>query len=673
MQSAFGGPARPQSPTTNPTVDENYTLQGLNQRDPDAIITNGETYFTINSREYARNDGEQRVANRMRQGSSFLSVPVGETLNVENVGIATFDYPITNTTVIGFPFTVTASGALTRMDFNLKKAVGSTGHILIEIYTANGASPNVLIAESSILSTGLTTAYQFLTARFIDAPSVVNGTTYYAVIYVQDNGVGPYYIQGTAGTGALTIFFTGNKTTGQKITGQGSFAAAFQYKSYISTAGGVQGYNLRYPSNAVNLILFAQLGKLYSTSIGSSATTLIDSSLSSSAQNIRFTQVDDMTVYLDGVNPARYWDGTNSPANLAGVPSTAPLNLITWKNYLFFQTGPTRWDFSDLNNFTSYDSVNFFYVGTPLSADHCTAAIVFADNLTLFTHNTKYLVLAGASASIATFTYKEAVGTKGAVSQEAICSDASAVYFISDDGNLYSWNGVRDTLLSDKLQPELSAIEDKSKIRLDFYRNQLRLYYPKSPSNINNQMLLYDLELDQWFMDTAHPVAGSTNLYLDNQQLVEFSSIVGAVYYGENGFSDLGKALAWKYWTNYKTYAYRRRNGQTFGGGSAKKRIKRFHPVVRTEDAEYTMYVGKDMDFADLPDMREYIITGGGATWGNFVWGDGTKYGQAGQISGLSGMSGRGLHIQYRFERTGVDTPAELYGYISQYKLGRQK
>lgn len=684
MQSAFGA-SRPNTPFVNPAVDENYTLQGLNLRDPDAIITDGETSFTINSREYARNPNEQRVANRMRQGSAFLSTPVGQAENVSNTATGTGDCLIQNVSTIvegivnvatypvAQPFTPSSEGALTRLDLQLKTIGPATGHLLIEIYTDNDGVPGILIAESSVLANSISSTYGYVPAYFIDAPILTEGQQYWWIVYVQDNGIGPYYIEQTAGSEALVLTMVGNKTTGQTIGSSTALGVNLTYKTYLSTPGGIQGSTLRYPSNDVNLIMFAQLGKLYSVDYEVGTPTLIDSSLSSSAENIRFAQVDDWTVYVDGVNPARYWDGTNPPANLGGVPSAAPLNLITWKNYLFFQTGPTRVDFSDINNFISYPDVNYFYVGTPLSADHITGWVVFHDNLTIFTHTTKYLVLAGSTASISTFTYKEAVGTRGAVSQEAMTADANFVYFISDDGNLYAWNGAKDTLLSDKLQPVLSAIEDKTKIRLDYYRNQIRIYYPTSPSNTSDTMLLYDLQLAQWFMDTGHPVNSSTNLYLDDQQLIEFSSLVGAVYFGEAQFSDLGKAIAWKYHTNYKTYAYRRRNGQTFGGGSAKKRIKRFHPVVRTEDAEYIMYVGKDMDFANTPDMREYIISGGGAEWGAFVWNDGTTWGQEGQVSNLSGMSGRGLHIQYRFERTGVETPAELYGYISQYKLGRQK
>lgn len=663
MQSLFTSP-RPNAQITNASVDETYTLAGLNLRDPDEIMTGGETYFTINSRMFARNDDESRVANRTRKGAGFLNTAVGETANVSNAGTSTGDASFTTTQRLAQPFTPNASGCLTTWKPNIKKASGATGHVIIEIYSDVGGFPGVLLAQSSILASSITTAYQDLPAYFIEAPTMTSSTQYWAVYYIQDNGSGSYYINQTAGSVALLSIDSGSSWS--------SLGVSTRYKSYISTTGKVQGYHLRYPSTASglsNLILFAQNGNIYSTTKAGATPTLVDSGLSTTAP-IRFAQVDDMTIWVDGTHAARWWDGINSPLNMPGVPSTNPSNVIIWQNRAFFMTDVTRVDFSDLNNFTSFTSTNFFYIGSPKSPDHMTGWIVFQDNLTVFTHETKYLVI---GSNISNFTFKEAVGTKGTVSQESMCSDRNSVYFIADDGNDYAWNGATDTLLSDKVQPELSGIVDKTQIRQDVYRNQLRLYYAKAPSSFSNQMLLYDLELQQWFMDTSHPVVGSTSLYLDNQQLIEFSSLGGQVFFGEIQFSDLGRKLDWKYWTNYKGYSYRRRTGQTFGGGSAKKRIKRFHPVVRTEDSDYTMLVGKDMDFNNTPDMREYIISGGGAKWGQFVWGDGTRWGKQEQISNLSGMSGRGKYIQYRFERSGVETPAELYGYISQYKVGSQR
>lgn len=664
---------RPKAPIAPAIVDENYGLAGLNLRDPDAIMPAGESPWTINSRMYARNDGDQRVANRTRKGAAHLCTPVGQAANVYNTATNTADLAVSPTRLIAQPFTPSATGALTRLDLNLKNSTSATGHIIIEIYSdASGVPSTTMLAQSSILGNNVTTAYSFLTAYFIDAPTLTSGTQYWIVVYVQDNGTGSYYLNQTAGSGALDLLSTTGGSTWSSLN------CWVQYKTYLSTAGGVKGFTARYPSNQVNKILFAQNGGLYYTDKSTGAVTELDSSVNSSASNMRFEQVDDNTIYVNGLDAAKWWDGTDAPTVIPNVPSSAPSNVISWQNRLFFMTGPTRVDFSDLADPSTYPSVNFFYVPTPKSADHMAAWQIFQDHLVILTHNSKHII---AGSDISNFTRKEAVGTKGAVSQEATCVDHNYIYFMSADKQIYRFNGNVDQLISDKVQPQLQGISDVSKVRLSVYRNQLRVYFPYSPSGTTNQCLVLDMtmpssdKLGQWFLDTDHAVCGSTALTGDgdNNELIEFSSLVGRVYYGETQYSDLGRMLDYKYWTNYKTYMYRMRSGRTLGGASSKKRVKRFHPVVRTEDADYTLSVGKDMDFNNTPDMRAWVVSGGGATWGSFKWADGTKWGKAGQVQTLSGMSGRGWHLQYRFERKGVETPVELYGYIAQFKVGRQK
>ena len=665
MQSQFASSTRPNAQLTTPSVDETYSLAGLNLRDPDAIMPPGESPWTINSRMFAREDNEARVSSRMRQGASHLSSPVGSTANVSNVGTPISDLAFTTTHIIAVPITFSSGGAFTRLDTEIKSDGTSSGHVIVNIYTNSGGFPGTLIAESSIYSSGITSTYQYLTSYFIDAPTVT-ATLYWAVYYIQDNGAGSYYLNQTA-AGATQSLSSDNAATSWSNVNSLS-----RYKTYLSTAAPVKGFNLRYPSTGSNLIMMAQLGSIYSTNKNTGTITTVDSGLSTLAPKVRFEQWDDKTIWVNGVNNARWWDNVTSPVDIPNQPTVPGVakNCLIWQNRLFLQTDTTRYDFSNLGDPTTYDPVNFFYVPSPKSPDHIAGHIVFQDNMLILTQNSKHTII---GSDISTFTRKEAVGTKGAVSQEAICADHNYVYFMAPDKQIYRYNGVNDQLLSDKVQPELQSISDVSTVRLSIYRNQLRIYYAKAPSPNANMMLMYDLVLQQWFLDTDHMCGGSASLYLDNNELVEFSSLVGRVYYGETQFSDLGKALDYKYWTNYKSYAYRRRTGQTFGGGSAKKRIKRFHPVVRTVDADYTLSVGKDMDFANAPDMRAYIVAGGGAKWGHFVWADGTKWGKTSQVDGLASMSGRGRHIQYRFERKGVETPPEIYGYISQYRVGTQK
>lgn len=667
MQSAFTPPRPRPGVTANPAVEETYDLAGLNLKDPDEIMPAGESPWTINSRMYARNDQESRVANRTRKGASYLSTPVGEALNVVNTASNTGDVEFSVTTAVAQPFTPNASGPMSRLDLKIKKdASGSTGHVIVEIRADNSGLPGTdIIAQSSILNSSITTSYQYLPVYLIDTPALISGTQYWIYVYTQDNGSGNYYLDQTAATGAYS-------TTDGAVSFT-TLGHSFNFKTYLSTSGTIRGFTTRYPSDPTkNLIIFAQGDKIYSVPKTGGVPTVIDSGLDNSSKPVRFAQFNDKTIWVNGANNARWWDGTNPATDIGGgAPNnTAPFDVMVWQNRVFLMSANNRVDFSDLNDPISYTSTNFFYVPAPLSPDHMTGWRIFQDRLVIFTHETKHIII---GSDISTFTRKEAVGTKGAVSQEAMDADRNFVYFMADDKQVYAYNGATDALLSEKLQPEFQSISDVSKVRIHVYRNQVRVYYPKSPSSTNNRMALYDLELKQWFLDTDHPVSGSAELYLDDNELVEFHAVVGQVMFGETQFSDLGKKIDWKFWTPYKTYAYRRRTGQTFGGGSAKKRIKRFRPVVRITEAPFNMLVGKDMDFANDPDMRIYSVSGTGAVWGGWVYGDGTKYGTTRQIQNRAGMSGRGQYIQYRFERSGVETPVELYGYIAMYKVGRQK
>lgn len=667
MQSAFSGARSGSTATSNAAADEFYGLRGLNLRDPDEEMLAGETPYTINSRMYARNDGESQVSNRTRLGASHFSDVAGATANVSNVATNTGDLAFSTEITIAQPFTPTVSGPLTELAVDLKEIGAAGGHVIVELYTDLAGVPSLtMIGQSAIYNSSIATTYQFINCYFMDAPIVSSGTQYWIIVYIQDNGSGNYYLNQTAAPGAMRTIGTAGAWS--------SLGVSFHYKTYISTSGGVIGYTARYPQDSSkNAVLFAQNGKLLSTSIGTPTITTVDSTVNTSAVALRFDQSGDKTIYTDGFSYAKQYDGT-TVSNIPNAPTTNPNNILCWQNRVFLMTG-NRVDFSELGDMTTWPSTNFFYIPitTPLAADHPSAWKIFQNNMVVWTHITKYLVV---GSNISNFTYKEVVGTKGAVSQEAVAADRNFCYFMAPDKQIYRWagSGSDDQLLSDKVQPILQGIVDPTKVRMNVYRNQLRVYFPTSPSATNDTTLIYDIELQEWFMDTDHQVAGAADLYLDKgDPLVEFSSVVGAVYYGETQYSDLGKMIDWKYWTNYKTYGYRRRNGQTFGGASAKKRIKRFRPIIRTADADYTMLVGKDMDFANNPDMREYIVASGGAKWGQFVWGDGTKFGKTRSVQNAAGMSGRGFHIQFRLERKGVETPVELYGYVALYRMGTQK
>lgn len=656
MRSAFGRQRRVIA-TSQPRVDETYDLKGLNMIAPDQVMPNGESPYTINSRAYARNEEDSRVAIRTRLGSTFLSTPVGETLRTENDGTFTEGFSVSAEVWLAQKFTSSHDGALTKLEVEMKTDGLTGGHIVVEIYKDSGANSfGSLIAKSSVNAALITDSYSHQTVRFMDAPVLENGDDYWVLLKVQRFSKGSYLVGLSAGSSAVVT-----------IDGMTTVTAApgdIRFKTHLSTPGQILGYARRYPQNKVNRTFFALKhsggSDLYSVN-DSGVATSIDADVHPNAEFVRTAQVDDKLLYVDGFKAAKWYDGT-SVKDIEGVQGT-PTHVIVFKNRAMFvpSNDPTRVNFSALYSFNNYPSGNFFYVPNPKSPDHIAGWRVFQDNLTIWTHETKYIVF---GSDISSFTMKEAVGTKGAVSDEAIAVDRNHAYFMADDGMIYRWNGSTDELISSKMEPEFSSIQDKSKVRMHIYRNQLRVYYSKKPNVIADRMALFDIETGQWFMDTGRSVMGSLEWYLNDNELVEFSSRTGQMFFGETSNTDLGKAIDFKYWTAYKAY----------GSGAAKDRIKRFRPIVRPAQRPYYLMVGKDMNFNNKADMRPWLVDGGGAIWGNFNWGDGTKWGGGKQlVDNPAAMSGRGRHTQYRFECDEIDTPVELYGYIALIKSGRPR
>lgn len=640
-----------------PRPDEVYDLRGLNLVAPDQVMPKGESPKAENCRMYAREESESRVAIRTRKGTRRLSTPVGEALNVQNVAAPSGgDAQFTALNWIAQSFVPTSTGPLTKLEPEIKLITAGLGHVIVQIYTDVSGAPGVMIGQGVILEGGVSGAFQFLPTYFIDAPSVTNGTTYWALYKVQSGGSAVYALNKTAAAGALTTVNPGSVYSAAGYT--------IRYKSYVSTAGSIKGFTRRYPSNLVNRTMFAMNNDMYSVTDAGVATS-ISSAINTLATKVRFAHVNDISYWVDGNNTPKKWDGT-TVSDVANAPAT-PTHVIVHQNRLFYipSADPTRVVFSNLFAFETYSSTDFFYVPNPKSPDKIAGWLTFQDNLVILTHETKHVIY---GTDLGSFTRKESIGTKGAVSQEAMCSDRNYIYFMADDKQIYRWNGVEDECISEKVEPLLNGIQDTSKVRLSIYRNQLRVYYAADSDTNAEDMLLCELSRKdsnkflQWFHDIGRPVIGGLEWYLDNNQLIEMSSKCGAFYYAEMDESDMGKPIGMKYWTAYQAY----------GSGSAKDRIKKFRPYIRPTDSPLTMSIGKDIDFRNDPTMNNYDVDPGGSIWGEFVWGDGTLWGDnIALIQDKVPMSGRGNFTQYRFECSQVEAPVELYGYLSLLKIGR--
>lgn len=655
MKSAFTQPRSSRGAGSTPHLDETFDLRGLYLTDPDQIMKFNFSPYLLNCRMYAKNAEDKRVAMRTRKGSTRLSTPVGETLDTVNTATITGDAPFSVTDWIAEPFVPATTGALTKMDYEIKSVISGVGHVIIEIFTDVAGNPGALIGQSSIYTSAISTSYNYVSAFFIDAPYLTAGTTYWHRLRVEDGGKATYVVRQTAAAGGMKTVNPGAVYTPLGYT--------WRYKTYLSTQGEIIGFTRRYPQNEVNRTLFAMNTNLYSVTDLGNVSTPGTGVFNASAKKVRFDQVDDKTFMVDGFT-SLWWDGTGAPTVIDNAPSGAN-NVIIHQNRAFFMLPSGQMKFSDLYNFTSYPTVNFFYVDNPKSPDKPTGWLKFQDNLIVFTHETKYTLY---GTDLSSFQLRQAIGTKGAVSQEAMTADRNFVYFMADDKQIYRWNGGDDECISETIEPLLNSIVDVSKVRFHLYRNQLRIYYPAAAGDKSEDMLLLELSRKesnkslQWFHDEGRVVCGSLEWKLNNNELIEFSSKVGAIYMGESGESDLGKIIKFRWYSMYKTYT----------SGSAKDRIKRFRPYVRPAEQPYTLWVGKDIDYLEKPQMGAFPVDEGGSKWGTFTWGDGTLWGGGAQlIDDKVPMSGRGKQTQYRFACDALAAPVMLLGWMALVKSGR--
>lgn len=355
----------------------------------------------------------------------------------------------------------------------------------------------------------------------------------------------------------------------------------------------------------------------------------------------------------------KYYDNS-SVSSVGGTPGVSKY-LAFHKNRLFFVnvTDPAKLVYSDLGDYDAYTSTNFIYVPSPKSGDPITGITVFQDNLVIFTRKTKYVLFGDDPGN---FVLRQSSGKKGAMNQDVIKADPNYIYYLSDDG-VYRYNGSTDQLMSDSIQTEISNIADKSKCSAVVHDSYYRLYYPAGAATVNDSAILWDTLNDLWLRDS--------DTYIDkpfvneSNELIEGSSLIGAVYNADQDYSDLGKPIEFKYWTKY------------FGDGVRKIFLRRVIPSIRLQTFPYELNLYIDVDQRNS-NLISYSIEAqaSGDNWGSGItWGVASsnpfEYGST-TVSTPSILQGTEAYWhQLRFEQTGVQTPVEILSYILQLRVRR--
>jgi len=651
--SAYG-PRRTFIKTSSNDLDENnyFTPGGLNLYAPDELLNDTDSPYARNFRVFQQDALESRVAISKRPGTADYSVPLGETDRGHETTATDADQTIDLVTKFAQPFTVSAAGRLTKLKLQLKNDNSGTGPIIVQIYTNVSSEPGALLATSSILSSEIAETYTYEEFNFIEAPVVALATTYWIVVSQQSEGTGDYKVSSTTNaTTALTSTDGGNTWAATTY--------ALNYYVYVSTNSDVLGVHRYYRTTTTPVTLFVAGTSLYSVNDSTGVTTEIGTGLSASATDYRFVTADDIVYIVNGYDVPKKWNGS-AFASMGGSPHVG-VDITLHKNRIFILGADNKLIWSSTSNLELFTATDYWYIPGPKTTDEVFSMTPFQDMLVLFNRGQKWLFYGD---NIKNMQLKMSPAGKGCTGIYASCVDENFIYFVSDNFEVYAYNGGTDKALGLKVERELEDCADLTKTQLVVHEGKLRLYYIPGGQSTAQNCLIYDLSHQQWMMDTGL-YAGRVavfNSQTDKQVLVHGSSLVGALYYGESSTatSDIGSPILFDYHTKYFSFKH----------PSRKHRLKRLYPFFREGTGPYYVDVQIDTNSRNKPESNLVYLGVNGAVWGTDTWGSFTWGGDAIQPERIP-VSGQARSHQIRIVQHGVDNPVDFLGFATYTRLRR--
>lgn len=583
-----------------------------------------------------------------RKGFDFHSAAAGETQDqaiTSTTGAA--DKSFNAVTRLAQKWTAGASGRLSKHELNLKNDASATGVIIVEHWT-DSSGPDELVARTSIASSSVTSTYAYVAARFASAPTVVSGTAYWVVAYVQSGGSGSYKWSGT--TSATTAMTSTDSGVSWSAT-----SYALNFKQHYATAGGVKGLHRAYKSDGTSVTLFAHGTALYSVNNVTGALTTVKSGLNASATHYRFVTVNDIVYYCNSYDGLRKWDFTTE----SQVSSTNYSTLAVHVGLLFGvrTDDPNRVDYSNFGDYETFTSTDFQLVPSAKTGDPVTALKSLNGYLLIFTRSNKYIF---SGQDNATFTLDEAPDQKGTYSQETVTADKNFVYYLSDDG-VYRSNGTEPQLLSENNYRDILDMTNKDSACIAVTKGRLRLWFTGSGESNNAVCYVWNLNygsngsdcLESY--DTAAYVNKAVNAFNDEELLVG-SSVIGQVYWQElatNDYSNLGGDIDFLLQTHY----------MTFGSPAVLKQIFHWQPRFRSQTGGYNVSCEYAVDLRDSWNVRiAKDVQGSGPVWGEFVWGS-FVWGTTAEVQAKTYVPGEFRRVALRYKHYASRQPQTFLGH----------
>lgn len=594
---------------------------------------------------------------KTRKGCDHYSVAIGEAVNVQvtsTTGAA--DKGFTTTTWYAEKLTATATGVADRVDIRLKNSAAATGTVIVAIYSNNAGSPGTLLASSSIAQTSVTSSYTYLTAYFMQAPDITNGTAYWVVVYLQESATGTMYVSSTT-----------NSTNAKVSTNSGQSWSAGSYslnvKLYTATAGGVKGLTRIYRPDGTGITFFAHGSNLYKVDDVTGATTSVDSGISSSSTKVRFEYVNDVLYYTDGIGKPRKYNFISSSA--VSAASYNATNLIEHVGIIFYtRADDENQDF--YTNFADYEtltSTDFLYVPAPKKSDKTTAKAKLNGVLYFFTKRNKYMLLGQDNA---TFRLDEAYAQKGTFSQESVVFDENYIYFASDDG-VYKFNGTSEKNILEGVIDDYTGLLFKDDIHLQLHDNKLYIWYRPNGDAEVNQCFVYNTLYDVIEgVDSNTYVGRSFARHDTTDKFLQASNRAGVVYYGEqstNDYHNLGSQLEAEVHTAY----------DHFGTPQQKKRIPYWRPILQSTQGDYTLQAGFAADYSDDVTYTDVNLQAAGFTYDDpRTLYDSATYSSTGASTDTTlNIFGSAYRWQRRYKHHAAHEPIEFAGEVLKVETER--
>jgi hypothetical protein len=586
-----------------------------------------------------------------RKGTDFHSAAAGSTQDdtiTSTTGAA--DKNFSQTVRFAQVFTSSVTQRLEKVEINLKNVNSATGTIMVEVWSNVSSAPGVLLARSSIAASAVTSSYQYLTARFAEAPPISSATNYWIVVYVQATGVNTYsWSSTTTETTALTSTNSGSTWS--------STSYAMNFKQHYATSGQTIGLHRAYKSDGTKKTLLVQGTVLSSVDEVTGALTTVKSGLSASATHYRFVTVNDIVYYVNGYDGLRKWDFTTE----SQVNATNYTHITVHKGLLFLVTAddPNKVIFSNFADYETFTSTDFIYVPSPKTGDPVTALKPLNGYMLIPTLDSKYILSGDDNA---TFILEEAPDQKGTFTQETITADKNFVYYLANDG-VYRSNGTEPQILSSDIYQEIVDMPNKPEACVVINNGRLYVWHTPSGTVGNSKCYVFSLNYGDGggtteSIDTNSFVSRAVVAYRDSDALLVGSSKLGQVCWQElpsNDYTNLGGDINFELDTHY-----------IVGSSPAVlKEIRYWQPRFGAQSSDYTITAEYATDLRDnWTTYSSPQVQGAGITYGSgATYGSGEVYGTTSEVQSYLYIPGEYRRIAVRYKHYATRQPQSFLGH----------